>query len=192
MVIQVGQTRQKKKKKIKIKCKIAKKKNFDNWPLQVTVTLLSLVRHVQGISYRWWFPFHLLNLQTAPAKQRYSPQRSEAHRWKRSRLTSIMRWVSSDLSSSPSISQPFSDIPAKGPCRGWHRYNPQELQHPVWGLIERNDSERWAATAERLEDWLVVFNSLTALEVVIRTWAPPDKRPLTTSTNLSLKLLFKA
>ena len=131
MVIQVGQTRQKKKKKIKIKCKIAKKKNFDNWPLQVTVTLLSLVRHVQGISYRWWFPFHLLNLQTAPAKQRYSPQRSEAHHWKRSRLTSIMRWASSDLSSSPSISRPFSDIPAKGPCRGWHRYNPQELQHPI-------------------------------------------------------------
>ena len=48
----IGQTRQKKKTKRKIKCKIAKKKNFDNCPLQVTVMLLSLVQHVQGISYR--------------------------------------------------------------------------------------------------------------------------------------------
>ena len=31
------------------------------------------------------------------------------------------------------------------------------------GLIERNDGESRATTAERLEDWLVVFNSLTTI-----------------------------
>jgi hypothetical protein len=57
-----------------------------------------------------------------------------------------MRLASSDLPPSPQHLDRFRGYRRKArhspdPCRGWHRYNARELQHPVSEPVEGKDGD---------------------------------------------------
>ena len=79
---------------------------------------------------------------------------------RRKRFTGMIRRATSDLSSRPSISRPFSGTAAKGQVKSQCRVDiVNKCLHILLGaLIEGNDCKSGTTTTEALERSLVVFN----------------------------------